>query len=94
MIMQASALGLFAGLGLAFLFQYIDNKLHTVADVEGQLHLPVLSAIVALDEKVIAKEEEKKSDGHGLLAGREKWDPHIVFRVEGANTHYAESAPP
>lgn len=40
-LLQASALGLFAGLGLAFLFQALDNKFHTVADVESHQYMTV-----------------------------------------------------
>jgi len=89
MVIQATALGLFMGVGLAFLFQWLDNKFHTVSDIEGQLGLPVLSAVASLDPKEIAREEKRKGDS-ALVEGRERWDPLIVFRTEGADTHYAE----
>jgi len=89
MMIQATTLGLFVGVGFAFLFQWLDNKFHTVADLETQLGLPVLSAVASLDSKEVAREEKRKGDG-ALAEGREKWDPLIVFRSEGADSHYAE----
>lgn len=90
----ATALGLFAGLGLAFLFHFLDNKFHTVADVEGQLGLPVLAAVVDFDadeEAVKTKNEApKKAVLTAYAPGRENWDPHMVFREESANSHRAE----
>ncbi len=92
MIVQATALGLFAGLGLAFLFQYLDNKFHTVADVEHQLKIPVLAAVIDLDAAGATKAEprNKKGEVTACSPGRERWDPHLVFKVEGASSHYAE----
>lgn len=91
-LIQAAALGLFAGLGLAFLFQALDNKFHTAADVEAQLGLPVLAAIAEFDLEALLKEEEKKRAKSDFAPSprHESWSPFVVFRSEGANTHFAE----
>ena len=92
LIIQASALGLFAGLALAFMFHLLDNRFHTVADVEGTLGLPTLAAVAELDPNKIEKEEAKrrKDEETAWVSGREQWPPTLVFRTEGANSHYAE----
>ena len=41
-------LGFFAGLGLAFFFNYFDNSLEMVEDVEEYLQIPVLASIQVL----------------------------------------------
>lgn len=49
-LMMGLLLGLLAGVGLAFLREYIDQTLHTEEDVQKYLGLPVL-AVVPLAEK-------------------------------------------
>lgn len=49
-------LGLLMGIGLVFLLEYLDNSLHTAADVEAYLGLPVLGSI-----QKISKQKVKKS---------------------------------
>ncbi len=39
LLLASLAFGLFGGVGLAFLFHLLDNKFHTVSDIEGQLGL-------------------------------------------------------
>ncbi|NNM28814.1 MAG: hypothetical protein HKO57_04790, partial [Akkermansiaceae bacterium] len=95
MVIQGTVLGLFAGLGLAFLFHVLDNKLHTVADVEKQFNAPVLSAIAAIDAGSMAPKKGRKpapkpGEDEALVAARQHWDPLLVFHAEGGKTHYAE----
>ena len=93
MILTAAALGLFAGLGLAYLFQALDNKFHTVADAESQLKIPVLASVVDLDEETMREDQAKEGEKGTLTLcapEREDWAPSMVFRNDGAKSHYAE----
>jgi len=47
-LILAVLLGVFAGLGLAFFFNYLDDSLEMVEDVEEYLQLPVLASIPEL----------------------------------------------
>ena len=50
--MIAVLLGLFGGLGLAILFEYLDNTFKNVADIEKFLHMPVLGLIPDAPEEL------------------------------------------
>ena len=43
-------LGLFAGCGLAFFFEYLDQTVRTEEDIEKYFNLPVLSVIPQADK--------------------------------------------
>ncbi|WP_282033703.1 YveK family protein [Metabacillus indicus] len=45
----ALVIGLLAGVGLAFLLEYLDNTIKTEEDIEKHLGLPVLGAITRID---------------------------------------------
>lgn len=97
MLLQATAIGLFAGVALAFLFQYFDNKLHTVADVEGLLGIPVLAAVASLEgdeqiEKSGAESppESSPDDPPDWRTPRSLWPPTLLFREGTSDSHYAE----
>ncbi|WP_208586137.1 YveK family protein [Gracilibacillus suaedae] len=47
----AMVLGAMAGVGLAFLFEYLDNTVKTEQDVEDKLELPILGVVSHIDEK-------------------------------------------
>ncbi|MBS4206718.1 Wzz/FepE/Etk N-terminal domain-containing protein [Bacillus sp. FJAT-50079] len=47
----AFVVGAMAGVGLAFLLEYLDNTIKTEQDVEKILELPVLGAIATFDEQ-------------------------------------------
>ena len=49
--------GLMAGVGLAFLLEYLDNTMKNEQDIEKILELPVLGSIAQIDHK----ETESKS---------------------------------
>ncbi|MCF6138833.1 YveK family protein [Pseudalkalibacillus berkeleyi] len=49
----ALVVGLMAGVGLAFLLEYIDNTIKNEQDIEKQLDLPVLGVIAEMNEKQI-----------------------------------------
>jgi len=45
-------LGLFAGIGLAFFFEYLDQTIRTEEDIQNHLNLPVFSVIPKADKSV------------------------------------------
>lgn len=47
----ALVVGLMAGVGLAFLLEYLDNTIKTEQDIEKLLGLPVLGVITTIDEQ-------------------------------------------
>nr|WP_092074264.1 GumC family protein [Dendrosporobacter quercicolus]NSL49167.1 GumC family protein [Dendrosporobacter quercicolus DSM 1736]SDM86212.1 polysaccharide chain length determinant protein, PEP-CTERM locus subfamily [Dendrosporobacter quercicolus] len=50
-IVIAAILGLFAGLGAAFIVEYLNKSIHTVEDVRQYLDLPVLGSIPHFDNE-------------------------------------------
>ena len=66
----AMVVGLMAGVGLAFLREFMDNTIHGEEDVEALLELPVLGSITIMDQeekhvddrKKIIRETQKKRD--------------------------------
>lgn len=68
----ALVVGLMAGVGLAFLLEYMDNTIKTEQDIEKLLELPVLGAIPQInleDEMRNAPEVGKRSKGRGDSLG-------------------------
>lgn len=59
----AIVVGLMAGVGLAFLFEYLDNTLKTEQDIERYLELPVLGVITTI--KASDSPAHKKQRGRG-----------------------------
>ncbi|QGH36274.1 capsular biosynthesis protein [Gracilibacillus salitolerans] len=47
----AIVLGAMVGVGLAFLFEYLDNTIKTEQDVESKLELPILGVVSHIEEK-------------------------------------------
>ena len=84
-VLKFSLLGLAGGIGLAILFQLLDNKFHTVAEVENKLSYPVLAAIPRLSSR-----ELKKPKGE-VVPGRESWAPTLLFSRDDTETIAAES---
>ena len=58
-IMISMLLALIAGIGLAFLIDYLDFTIKTSEDVERKLHLPTLGLLPVLDAKKIKSGEIK-----------------------------------
>ncbi|AGX06507.1 capsular polysaccharide biosynthesis protein [Bacillus sp. NRRL B-14911] len=54
----ALVVGLMAGVGLAFLLEYMDNTVKTEQDIEKLLDLPVLGTIAIINEETGAMEEK------------------------------------
>jgi len=62
-MVKTTMLGLCGGLALAFMFQFVDNKIHGVADIEQTLGISILSAIQKLPpEEELLKEMESIRD--------------------------------
>ncbi|RST59494.1 capsular biosynthesis protein [Siminovitchia terrae] len=51
----AFVVGIMAGIGIAFLLEYLDNTVKTEQDVEKLLELPVLGAIATFEEQDMQK---------------------------------------
>ena len=54
----AFVVGLMAGVGLAFLLEYLDNTIKTEQDIENQLGLPVLGAITTINMEEDMKDQK------------------------------------
>ena len=63
----ALVVGLMAGVGLAFLLEYLDNTIKNEQDIERILELPVLGSIAQIDNRTT---ESKSSKGkHAKVRG-------------------------
>lgn len=69
----AFVVGLMAGVGVAFLLEYLDNTVKTEQDVERILGLPVLGAIATFEEQDFAASDRsaRKSALRGETIGSE-----------------------
>lgn len=66
----ALVVGLMAGVGLAFLLEYLDNTIKSEQDIEKLLELPVLGVITNIEEKKDSSSRaEKKLKGRGEAVG-------------------------
>ncbi|MED4054182.1 Wzz/FepE/Etk N-terminal domain-containing protein [Niallia taxi] len=54
-IVIGAVVGLFIGIGLAFLLEYLDNTVKTEQDIEKLLGVPVLGAITLIDDNFDAR---------------------------------------
>lgn len=57
----ALVVGLMAGVGLAFLLEYLDNTIKNEQDIEKVLELPVLGAITTMEVEKKSAHKSKKS---------------------------------
>lgn len=64
----ALVVGLMAGVGLAFLLEYLDNTVKTEQDIERLLELPVLGSIASIDMEAEAN-ISNSSNGRGESLG-------------------------
>ncbi|MFS0864587.1 YveK family protein [Fredinandcohnia sp. 179-A 10B2 NHS] len=64
----ALVVGLMAGVGLAFLLEFLDNTVKTEQDIERLLELPVLGAIASIDMEAEAN-SSNSSTGRGESLG-------------------------
>lgn len=84
--------GLFIGLLLALTFVRIDNKIHTVFQLEGIAGLPVLAAITDVHVKAIAEASRDNEDkiAAAFSAARQRWEPMLLFREGVSSSTFAE----
>ena len=88
-----SILGMMIGLALAFLLVQLDNKFHTVSQVEMLSGLPILATIPRTDLKILAglKAEREKKLKVADPPGMELWDPRLLFRPALLQTLFVEA---
>lgn len=87
---MGSAGGLGFGLLVAMFFVRLDNKVHTVSQVERESGLPVLAAVSEINiAKVLAGIKRKPDTTEGSEA-RKLWHPLLLFREGLTTTTYAE----
>ncbi len=76
------------GLVLAFICVVLDNKFHTVTEVEQMTGLPLLAAIAEIPKTILSMSE---NTGSGKIPKHEaEWDRNLVFRDGLSTTTYAE----
>lgn len=93
---QGVMMGGAAGLLLAFVLVRMDNKYHTVAQLESETGQPILAAIsdIQLGHLLAAEKHQAKhrKPGENLEASplQASWDPRLVFRPSISDTNFAE----
>ena len=65
----ALVVGLMAGVGLAFLLEYLDNTVKDEQDIEKALGLPVLGAIATIDSRTITNSRAQKGGQQAKVRG-------------------------
>ncbi len=78
--------GLALGIGLALLLQRLDNRIHTVADLEQLSGFPVIASVAALRPEVLQRSAGEAGTNQ-LIA---KWSPDLFFRDNGSKSVEAE----
>jgi capsular exopolysaccharide synthesis family protein len=81
------------GFALAFLLVWLDNKFHTVSQIQLASGLPILATIQQIDLKILAglKAEKEAQLKVNDPPGMELWDPRLVFRPALLQTLYTEA---
>ncbi len=85
--------GGFFGLLIAFMLIRIDNKYHSVVQIEEDTGLPVLAAITDINLSHLDQAERATSNKrvtNKLNPQQEVWDPRLIFRAGTSNTNFAE----
>ncbi len=84
----ASVGGLGFGVLLAMIFIRLDNKIHTVAQVERETGLPALAAIANIQIKQLVASSRKSANESP--APCKLWHPLLIFREGLSTTTFAE----
>ncbi len=91
---KAIAMASFGGLGfgvlLAMIFIRLDNKIHTVSQIERETGLPALAAIADIPLKALGNVGKDKSASSEVSAARLRWSPLLLFREGLSSTTFAE----
>lgn len=89
--------GMAIGLAFASLLVRLDNKFHTVSQLEAETSQPVLAAVSQISRvrlyKAVQKEMRKVARRQAVdpaILEQEDWDPHLLFRPGASKTIYAE----
>lgn len=90
LLMGSTFVGLFAGFGLAFLFTTLDNKFHTVTDLEHLSEVPVLAAVGQLGDRTKPEAKGRMARLEGGAPGQERWSPYLVFKDGEDLPHFEE----
>ena len=85
----ASVGGLAIGTLIALLLTRLDNKFHTVAQLERETGLPALAAIAALTPSAVNPSRKGKADSPANPA-QKTWSPLLLFREGASTTTFAE----
>jgi capsular exopolysaccharide synthesis family protein len=86
--------GLAIGLLLAFLFAKLDNKFHSVAQLEAETEVPVLAAISQINPNHLAQavgSARKRGKDVSLNDAQKLWDPLLLFRPGLSSTNFCEN---
>jgi succinoglycan biosynthesis transport protein ExoP len=78
--------GLVLGVGLALLLNRLDNRIHTVSDLETATAIPVLASVAALRPEALVQSARTGEEATAMNA----WAPDLFFRDNGARTVEAE----
>jgi succinoglycan biosynthesis transport protein ExoP len=92
-IKKGCAAGLGAGFAFAFLLMLLNNKLHSVAQVEADTGHPVLAAVADINLNHLgraARNHARKHPGYASDPLQDAWDPRLLFRPGISTTTYAE----
>lgn len=89
-----SGAGLVLGLALAFLLAKLDNKFHSVAQLEAETEVPVLAAISQINPSHLAQAvnmARKRGKDVELNDAQKLWDPLLLFRPGLSSTNFCEN---
>ncbi len=93
-IIMGSGGGLFLGLLLAFGLVKLDNKFHSVAELESETEVPVLAAVSQISPSHLAQainSARKRGKNVELNEHQQSWDPFLLFRPGLTSTNFAET---
>jgi succinoglycan biosynthesis transport protein ExoP len=79
--------GLLLGACLALLLHRLDNRIHTVTELEEMTGMPVLASVASLREEVLKKCAGAAANFNSPM---KHWAPDLFFRDNGAKTIEAE----
>lgn len=65
----ALVVGLMAGVGLAFLLEYLDNTVKNEQEIENLIGVPVLGVIAEMDESDVISSKSKRTERQAKLRG-------------------------
>jgi capsular exopolysaccharide synthesis family protein len=83
--------GLALGVLVAMIFIRLDNKIHTVSQLERETGLPALAAISEIPLKAItAAARKSKGEPTAMSQARERWHPMLLFRDGVSSSTFAE----